>query len=54
MSAHGLLTYLEGRVAKWWLPDDVQFAASLPRTATGKIQKMALRDTYRDYRFPGT
>jgi fatty-acyl-CoA synthase len=47
-----LLAWLEGKVAKWWLPDDVQFLARLPRTATGKIQKVELRQMFRDYRFP--
>jgi len=47
-----LLAYLGGKVAKWWLPDDVQFVAQLPHTATGKLQKMKLRDMFRDYRFP--
>jgi fatty-acyl-CoA synthase len=48
-----LLAFLEGRIAKWWLPDDVAFVDALPHTATGKIQKTALRDMFRDYRLPG-
>jgi fatty-acyl-CoA synthase len=47
-----LLAYLDGKVAKWWLPDDVQFVDRLPRTATGKIQKVQLRQLFGDYRFP--
>ncbi|MRV70243.1 long-chain-fatty-acid--CoA ligase [Duganella sp. FT92W] len=47
-----LLAYLEGKVAKWWLPDDVQFVDQLPHTATGKLQKLTLREMFRDYRFP--
>jgi acyl-CoA synthetase (AMP-forming)/AMP-acid ligase II len=47
-----LLDYLAGKVAKWWLPDDVQFVDKLPRTATGKIQKVQLRQAFGDYRFP--
>ena len=41
--------YLETRVAKWWLPDDVIFVAELPHTATGKLQKRTLRDQYFNY-----
>jgi fatty-acyl-CoA synthase len=48
-----LLAYLDGRVAKWWLPDDVVFIDQMPHTATGKILKAKLRENYRDYRFPG-
>jgi len=47
-----LLGFLEGKVAKWWLPDDVAFVADLPHTATGKLLKMTLRETFRDYRWP--
>jgi fatty-acyl-CoA synthase len=46
-----LLDYLDTRVAKWWLPDDVVFVDQLPHTATGKLLKMKLRETFRDYRF---
>jgi acyl-CoA synthetase (AMP-forming)/AMP-acid ligase II len=46
-----LLAYLSGRVAKWWLPNDIVFVAQLPHTATGKLQKMTLRETFKDYRF---
>ncbi|PXX54679.1 fatty-acyl-CoA synthase [Pseudomonas sp. LAMO17WK12:I10] len=46
-----LLTVLQSRVAKWWLPDDVVFVEALPHTATGKLQKMKLREQFRDYRF---
>lgn len=44
-----LLNFLEARVAKWWLPDDVVFVESLPHTATGKLQKMKLREQFRNY-----
>ncbi len=43
--------HLATKVAKWWLPDEILFVDSLPHTATGKLLKTALRDTYRDYRF---
>jgi fatty-acyl-CoA synthase len=48
----GLLAHMEGRVAKWWLPDDVVVVDDIPHTATGKIQKTALRERFRDYRLP--
>ena len=47
-----LLDYMQGKIAKWWMPDDVVFVPDLPHTATGKIQKMALRDRFKDYRLP--
>jgi fatty-acyl-CoA synthase len=43
--------FLSSRVAKWWLPDAIEFVDSLPHTATGKLSKKDLRDLYRDYRF---
>ena len=47
-----LLQFMEGKVAKWWLPDDVAFVDEIPHTATGKIQKTRLREQFRDYRLP--
>jgi fatty-acyl-CoA synthase len=44
-----MLDYLEGKIAKWWMPDDVLFVEELPMTATGKIQKLTLRQTWRDH-----
>ncbi len=46
-----VLAYLNGKIAKWWMPDDVQFVDELPHTATGKIQKMTLREQFKDYSF---
>ena len=48
-----LLAFLSTRIAKWWLPDEVVLVDELPHTATGKIQKMTLREMFRDYRLPG-
>jgi fatty-acyl-CoA synthase len=53
-SKDDLIGFMQGRIAKWWLPDDMVLIESIPHTATGKIQKTALRDIFRDYRFPGT
>src|SRR4029079_17245268 len=43
--------HLSREVAKWWLPDAIEFVDELPHTATGKLSKKDLRDKYRDYRF---
>ena len=45
-----ILDHLQGRVAKWWLPDEIKFVEELPHTATGKILKRAIRDEYADYK----
>ena len=45
-----MIAFMEGRVARWWLPDDVVLVDRIPHTATGKIQKTALRDMFKDYR----
>ncbi len=47
-----LLAFLDGKVAKWWMPDDVAFVTEIPHTATGKIRKTALRDRFKDYELP--
>ena len=44
-----LLGIFAGKVAKWWLPDDVVVVDGLPHTATGKLNKLALRAQYQDY-----
>ena len=48
----GILAYLEDKIAKWWLPDDVVFTREIPHTATGKISKLELRRIYKDYVLP--
>ena len=47
-----LLAFFAGKVAKWWIPDDVVFVEAIPLGATGKMQKSLLRDRYRDYKLP--
>jgi 3-(methylthio)propionyl---CoA ligase len=49
-----ILRFMEGKIAKWWMPDDVAIVDAIPHTATGKIKKAALRDEFRNYRLPGT
>ncbi|MCH8504902.1 MAG: AMP-binding protein, partial [Ectothiorhodospiraceae bacterium] len=48
-----ILDYLKRNVAKWWLPEDVVFVDELPHTATGKIQKVKLREQFGDHTLPG-
>ena len=43
--------HLAANVAKWWLPDAIEFVDELPHTATGKLSKRTLREQYKDYRF---
>ncbi len=47
-----ILKYMDGKIAKWWMPNDVQFVDAIPHTATGKILKTALRDQFKAYSFP--
>ena len=47
-----ILDWFEGKIAKWWLPDDVVFVDEIPHTATGKIKKIELRKQFADYRLP--
>ena len=47
-----LIAFLTGKVAKWWLPDDVVAVPELPHTATGKLLKAQLREEYKDYILP--
>jgi fatty-acyl-CoA synthase len=46
------LDFLDGKIAKWWMPDDVVFVDDIPLGATGKIDKKGLRTTFKDYRLP--
>ena len=49
-----LLTFLDGKIAKWWMPNDVVLVEKIPLGATGKINKLALREAFKSYRFPDT
>ena len=53
LTREAMLQFLAGRVAAWWLPDDVAFVEELPHTATGKLHKLKLRERFKDYRLPG-
>lgn len=48
-----LLAWFDGKIAKWWTPDDVVFVDEIPYTATGKIKKTELRQQFSDYQLPG-
>ncbi|MFN4163488.1 MAG: 3-(methylthio)propionyl-CoA ligase [Ferrovibrio sp.] len=47
-----LMSFLEAKVAKWWLPDDIVFVTELPHTATGKLLKTKLREQFKDHKLP--
>ena len=47
-----LLKFFEGKIAKWWMPDDVVFVDQLPHTATGKLLKTKMREEFKAYRLP--
>jgi 3-(methylthio)propionyl---CoA ligase len=48
-----LLAFFEGKIAKWQVPDDVALVSEIPHTATGKVQKLKLREQFKDHRLPG-
>jgi fatty-acyl-CoA synthase len=47
-----MLAFLEGKIAKWWTPDDVVFVDDIPLGATGKIDKKLIRERMKDYVLP--
>jgi fatty-acyl-CoA synthase len=51
-SKEDILGFMQGKIAKWWMPDDVAFVDEIPHTATGKIQKVTLRERFKGYRLP--
>jgi fatty-acyl-CoA synthase len=48
------LDFLQGKIAKWWMPDAVAFVDDIPLGATGKIDKKVVREQFKDYRLAGT
>ena len=50
VSKEDLLRFYQGKIAKWWTPDDVVFVSELPHTATGKLSKLTLRQQMKDYK----
>jgi 3-(methylthio)propionyl---CoA ligase len=53
VTAQELLNFYEGKIAKWQVPDDVQFVEAIPLGATGKMMKARLREQFKDYVLPG-
>ncbi len=47
-----MLKFMDGKIARWWMPDDVQIVAEIPHTAAGKINKLKLREDFKNYTFP--
>ncbi|MGC6471922.1 MAG: long-chain-fatty-acid--CoA ligase [Parvibaculales bacterium] len=52
LTKEAVLEHLDGKIAKWWMPDDVAFVDEIPHTATGKIQKTTLREQFKDHELP--
>ena len=52
VSKEAILDFMQGKIAKWWRPDDVVFIDAIPHTATRKIQKRDLREQFKDYTLP--
>ncbi len=52
VTKEALLAFFEGKIAKWWTPDDVVFVDAIPLGATGKMQKNKLREQFKDYQLP--
>ena len=53
VSRDELLRFFDGKTAKFQIPDDVVFVENIPLGATGKMQKMKLRESLKDYKLPG-
>jgi len=51
VSAADIRKFLEDKFAKWQLPDEVVFVDAIPRTSTGKFQKLTLREQFKDFRW---
>ena len=52
VTAQELLNFYDGKIAKWQVPDDVQFVEAIPLGATGKMMKAKLREQFKDYVLP--
>ena len=52
LGREGLLRSFEGKVARWWIPDDVVIVDELPHTATGKLHKLRLRERFGNHQWP--
>ncbi|KAA6427017.1 MAG: long-chain fatty acid-- ligase [Trebouxia sp. A1-2] len=59
LSKDDMLSFLQarfdaGKIADWWIPDDVAFVKEIPHTATGKVYKLKLRQQFKDFRLGGS
>ena len=52
VNRESIRSYLKGKVADWWLPDDVAVVEVIPKTSVGKFDKKVLRDRFKDYSWP--
>jgi 3-(methylthio)propionyl---CoA ligase len=52
LTRDSLLEFFEGKIAKWWTPDDVAFVDAIPLGATGKMLKNRLREQFKDHKLP--
>ena len=52
LTRDALLSFFEGKIAKWWTPDDVVFVDAIPLGATGKMLKHRLRERFKDHLLP--
>ena len=51
-SAEEFITFLDGKIARWWMPDDVLFVDEVPLGATGKVDKKLIRQRLTGYALP--
>ncbi len=51
-TAGEFLDFLDGKIARWWMPDAVEFVDDIPLGATGKIDKKLIRQTFQNFRLP--
>lgn len=52
VTADDIMALYDGKIAKWWTPDEIVFVDELPHTATGKVSKLTLRETFAGHRLP--
>lgn len=54
LSGEALLDFLRDRIPKWWMPNACDVVSELPHTATGKVSKKTLRESYTNFRWPAS
>ena len=52
ITKHDLLAFMQDKIAKWWIPDDIVFVDNLPHGSTGKVSKKDLRLQFQNYKLP--